>query len=122
MPDRRRSTIRWAALALIAVAGCVDRHEFGPAEAAPPNPWCERVRPDRGRIKVLLAEGKLDRAIRVMQRIEGNCREDAELTWADHVTALAEIGRASEARQLAGVIDDSPRATDADRKAAAAAR
>jgi WD40 repeat protein len=120
--ERRAPTIRWAALAILVAAGCVNRHEYGPAETGPPNPWCERVRPDRGRVKVLLAEGKLDRAIRVMQRVEGNCREDAELTWADHVAALAEIGRAAEARQLAGIIDDSPRATAVDKKAAAAAR
>jgi WD40 repeat protein len=113
---------RAAALAIVVGSGCVNHHDFAPAEAGPPNPWCERVKPERGRVKVLLAEGKLDRAIRVMQRIEGNCREDAELTWADHVTALADVGRSSEARQLAGVIDDSSRSTDVDRRAAAAAR
>lgn len=114
-----------AVLVLAAACGGADRsapRAPAPIAAEPPSPACARARELRARAPRLLEEGRLDRAIRVMQRAEDGCREEAEATWAARVAALAAIGRVAEARQLAGRIDRSDRATAGDKRAAAAAR
>lgn len=116
---------RLALLALVAAA-CGDR---GPPVWAPsphldgpPTDACIHARELRARAPKLLDEGRLERAVRVLQRAEDICSAEAPATWTPRVTALAVLGRSAEALQLAGRIERSDRATAADRAAAAAAR
>jgi WD40 repeat protein len=117
---------RLAPLALLLAAACADR---GPPVWAPTpeldngsTEACARAKSLRDRAPALLEAGRMDRAIRVLTRAEELCPREAPATWAPRVTALAAIGRAAEAMQLAARIDRSDRASDEDRKAAAAAR
>ncbi len=83
---------------------------------------CAHARDLRARVPKLLEEGRLDRALRVMQVAEGTCEKEAPATWGMHVSTLVAIGRAAEALQLADRIDISDRASAADKQAAAEAR
>lgn len=76
----------------------------------------------RGRAPKLLEEGRLDRAVRVLQRAEDLCPAEGHGTWAARVTALAAMGRSAEALQLAGRIERSDRADGPTRAAAVEAR
>ncbi|HEY4121242.1 MAG TPA: hypothetical protein VGM56_25430, partial [Byssovorax sp.] len=80
---------------------------------------CARAVALRARAAPLVAEGKLDRAERVVAKADALCARTAPLSWAAHVTALAELGRSDDARALAGRIDGAPDAP-ADARAAAA--
>lgn len=84
-------------------------------------PSCAKIIEAKARLAALLSEGKLDRALRVMQRAESACPNEAPHLWADHVRALALIGRTAEARALALRIEGSDRAGDEAKRAAAEA-
>jgi WD40 repeat protein len=115
-----------ATLFLLAAAACGGG---GPPVWAP-NPTrgggaseaCLHARALRERAPRLYAEGRLDRAARALGRAEDLCPMEAQPTWALRVRALSDLGRASEALQLAARIERSDRAGDADRAAAATAR
>jgi WD40 repeat protein len=118
--------IRLAALALLLAVACGDRGPpvWGPNPSAsgPPSEACAHARALRDRAPALLDEGRLDRAVRVLQRAEDLCTTEAPATWAPRVRALAAIGRSAEALQLAARIERSDRADDEARRAAAAVR
>ncbi len=117
---------RLAPLALVVAAACGDRGPPvwapNPAARTPPGEACARAQKFRERAPALLDEGRLDRAIRVLQRAEDLCPAEAPATWALRVRALAAIGRSAEAIQLADRIERSDRAGDEARAAAVAAR
>ncbi|APR75298.1 Protein kinase [Minicystis rosea] len=88
----------------------------------PEREGCVHARELRARAPKLLEEGRLDRAVRALQRAEDLCPPEAPATWGPRVTALAALGRSAETMQLARRIEQSDRASDADRAAAKAAR
>jgi WD40 repeat protein len=112
--------------AVIALAAC----ESGPpvfgqaryAVDASAAAACAHAGELRGRAPKLLEEGRLDRAVRVLQRAEDLCPAEGHTTWAARVAALAALGRSAEALQLAGRVERSDRADGAARAAAAEAR
>lgn len=119
----RSPSPRLAALVL-ALASCVERPPAwapAPVASGPDSGGCAKARAMRARAPKLLDEGKLDRAARVLQRAEELCPAEGPATWAARVKALADLGRAAEAMQLARRIEGSDRATAADRAAAKAA-
>ncbi len=124
MPRGRLAPVGLACL--LGVAACFEHGPpvWGPNSAAsgPPSAACVHARELRARAPGLLDAGRLDRAIRVLQRAEDLCAADAPATWGLRVGALAAVGRSAEALQLAARIERSDRAGDADRAAAAAAR
>ena len=93
-----------------------------PAPATPAETACERATRQRARASGLLAEGKLDRTVRVLREATALCADAEHETWAPLVSALAEVGRYAEARALAQRIEASAAASDASREAAKAAR
>jgi len=111
---------------LLGAAACFDRGPPiwapNPAAAGPPSAACEHARELLARAPALLQAGRVDRAVRVLQRAEDVCAAEAPATWALRVGALAAVGRSAEALQLATRIERSDRAGDADRAAATAAR
>jgi WD40 repeat protein len=122
---RRRSSNAVLSLGLLvgalgAVSSCGERRYVANAET--PNPACPRAGAQRARVSTLVAEGRLARAIRLMQRVESACPEEAPKTWADHVSALAALGRAAEAMTLADRIENSSRSDARALAAAGAAR
>ena len=76
----------------------------------------------RARIPGLLAAGRLDRTVRVLSHADALCPASAHESWAWRVRALAELGRAGEARKVADAIDASAAASPEARVAARAAR
>ncbi len=87
--------------------------------APPPPPPCEVAAEQRARVPGLLAEGRLDRTMRVIERAGALCPKSAPATWAVLVATLAELGRGDDVRQVADAIDAS---ADADPEAKAAAK
>ena len=83
---------------------------------------CDAARAGRARVSGLLAQGKLDRALRVIARSNELCPGEAPRTWPEEVTTLAEIGREPEALKLADAIDASLTADAAAREASRKAR
>ncbi len=96
-----------------------------PAPPAPPAPAetpAEHAARLRARVPGLLAQGKLDRALRVLAFADTVWPASEPESWAPRVDALAEIGRYAEARKLAAEIDADPRSTPEAKAHAAAAR
>ena len=109
-----RSIAIVAAALLLSCAGADEKVTVvtvpSPVEApAPPDPRCEAAAADRARVSGLLAEGKLDRAARVLEHAGALCPARARETWAALVTTLVEVGRRDEARRLANLIEATPR-------------
>ena len=130
MPSLRTRVLGIARLgALVAGFAAVSCGDRGPPVWAPTAPTaddsaeaCLRAAALRQRVSPLLAEGRIDRALRVMTRAEEACPRSAPETWAAHAAALADIGRSAEAIQFADRIARSDRASDSDRSSAAATR
>jgi WD40 repeat protein len=95
-----------------------------PRGSTPPRPLtpCELAAAQRARVPDLLAAGRLDRTLRVLQHADTVCPASANESQAWRVRALAEIGRADEARRVADAIDASADASPEARNAARAAR
>ena len=89
-----------------------------PAEATS----CKTAAAQRARVPGLLAEGRLDRTVRVIERADALCPSTAQDTWAPLVTTLAELGRAADAAKLADAIDAGAPAASPARAAAKKAR
>ena len=83
---------------------------------------CELAAAQRARIPALLAEGRLDRTVRVFRHADTLCPASAGESLAGRVRALAELGRIEEARQVADAIEASADASSEARGAALAAR
>ncbi|MFO0757017.1 MAG: WD40 repeat domain-containing protein [Byssovorax sp.] len=66
------------------------------ASAAATATPCDKAESDRARVKKLLAEGKLDRARRVIERADKLCAASAAESAADKAAILAELGRADQ--------------------------
>ena len=66
----------------------------------------------------LRQEGKLDRAVRALARATELCPESEAATWATEVSLLTEVGALVQARAVAKVIGDSPRASAEAKEAA----
>lgn len=92
------------------------------ATEAPPSDDCARAAAARARAPSLLAEGRLDRALRVLAWADARCPAAAREGRGARVVALAEIGRDAEARALAASIDGEQAASVAERDAATRAR
>jgi WD40 repeat protein len=89
--------------AALLVAGCgappapvatltVDRSPAPPPTAAPPSA-CDGAAKQRARVKGLLAEGRLDRALRVIAHADRRCPASAAESAADRSAARDELGR-----------------------------
>jgi hypothetical protein len=91
------------------------------AARAPASP-CEQAAAARRRVPGLLVEGKLDRALRVLDRADARCPASAHDAIAERLEALASIGRDDDAQALAARVEAMPDATPAMRAAAAEAR
>jgi len=84
-----------------------------PPKAPPPAPLyvpvaktpCEQAEELRDGVVALLAEGRLDRTIRTIERADSLCPAEAPSTWATLVIALADVGRWKEARELVAKIE-----------------
>ncbi len=86
------------------------------AQANKPTP-CQVATVERARLTALLEQGKLDRARRVIGRanelsVQGGCKADIETTWATEARTLAELGRWSDLRALATMIESEGNAPD----------
>jgi hypothetical protein len=88
---------------------------------APPTS-CELASVARRRVPGLLAEGRLDRALRVIDRADARCPASVRDSTAERLEALASIGRDDEALALAARVESTSDATAASRDAAAKAR
>lgn len=114
-----------ASLALVSCAGAKDVatpvHELVAAPPAP-DPKCDVAATERARVPGLLAQGRIGRTVRVLERADALCPKTAPETWGALVTTLAELGRDEEAQQLARIIAGSPVADAASREAAEQAR
>jgi WD40 repeat protein len=94
-----------------------------PTASAPPTPSpCEVAAVQRARVPGLLAEGKLDRTVRVIARADALCPKSAPETWGALVTALADLGKVADARRVADAIDAAAGSSEAARTAAREAR
>lgn len=111
-------------VATLGAAACRAPAIEPPSIAAPtraPSP-CEAAGIERARVPSLLAQGKLDRVLRVVARADAACPSGARDSWAARVTTLAAIGRTNEASALAAVIDAAPDAPADAREASRRAR
>jgi len=112
-----------AGLALLALLGC----SSGPppraaaAAVAAKNP-CDVADVLRGKVTHLREMGRLERASKAIEKADSLCIDTAPESWAAHVAILAELGRTTEAKALASLIETSPRAPDTAKHAIAAAR
>lgn len=91
------------------------------APSTPEDP-CARAAKSRARVPGLLAEGRLDRALRVLDAADARCPGSARDGRALRVIALAEIGREAEAQALASAIEADPSVSADERGAAIRAR
>lgn len=105
---RARSTAASLLLALAGIAACAPGADVRLPAGLPvaPSP-CALAAAQRARVAGLLAEGRLDRTLRVLDRADALCPTSTPESWAARVSALAAIGRADEARRLAEVIGAS---------------
>ncbi len=86
----------------------------------PRNP-CEVAAELRGKVAGFLAEGRLDRTVRLIQKANRLCVTSAPVTWGQEVSTLAELGMYAEARELAKTIEAAANAgLDAKNSAAEA--
>jgi hypothetical protein len=72
---------------------------------------CEQAAVSRARVPGLLAEGKLDRVVRVVEESDRVCPETAPTTWPALLETLLELGRWEEAESLAAEIGRRAAAT-----------
>ncbi len=120
LPLRAR---RLAGLALLALVGCSSAPP-PPAvaiKAASKNP-CDIADALRGKVTHLREIGRLERASKAIEKADALCVDTAPESWAAHVAILAELGRTTEAKALASLIETSPRAPETAKHAVAAAR
>ncbi len=110
---------------MLALSAC-------PARPAPPvastavqprtDPACEQAARSRAGVPGLLAEGKLDRTVRVLQQANLACPATAPLTWPQLAETLLELGRADEAAAVAAEMEHGAAATPDALRAAQAVR
>ncbi|APR85287.1 WD-40 repeat protein [Minicystis rosea] len=127
---RARSPFVSHLVAALALAACASPSPPPPAApsqpaaaapAPPPDP-CTVAAAQRARVKGLVDEGRLDRALRVIAHADALCARTAPESHALRLTALVDLGRIDEARAAAAAIDRDPAASPEAREAAARAR
>lgn len=75
---------------------------------------CDMAARLRAKVKPFLAEGRMHRVIRLIQKADKVCPASAPESYAALVTTLAELGRCAEARKVAAQIEaDSKASIDA---------
>jgi WD40 repeat protein len=79
---------------------------------------CEIAAKERKRVPDLVAQGRLDHTIRVIERAASLCPATAPETWVVQLEVLVELGHHEEARKLAELIEASPMSSNTARKAA----
>jgi WD40 repeat protein len=84
----------------------------------PPPQQCELAPALRAKVKPLLAEGRLNRALRVIEKADRLCTASEPETWAAHVMTLADLGRCADARAVAAKINASTQASNESKGAA----
>lgn len=105
--------------ACFALLGCASTAgSSGGAALAQSTLPCDVAARERARAAGLLAEGRLDRCIRVIRRADAMCPQSAPDTWETLMMALAEVGRADEARSVAAQIEKAAQASSESRGAA----
>jgi hypothetical protein len=111
-------------LLLLLAAGCgaVHGHKNPIQTSAATTEMCGVARNERERVAPLVAEGKLDRATRVLAHADGVCASEAPATWALRVMLLADLRRDGEASALADRIFANASASAEARTAAERAR
>ena len=87
------------------------------ASPAKPPSGCEVASAQRARVSGLLAQGRLDRAVRVIRRADSLCSQQQGASRAALVSTLADLALWAETRQVADEIDRDPGAS-AEAKAA----
>ncbi len=112
-----------AGLALLALVGCsgAPPPPAAAAKSAAKNP-CDTADALRGKVAHLREMGRLERASKAIEKADALCVDTAPESWAAHVAILAELGRTTEAKALASLIETSPRAPETAKHAVAAAR
>lgn len=112
-----------ASLALLALVGCsgAPPPPAAAAKAAAKNP-CDTADTLRGKVAHLREMGRLERASKAIEKADALCVDTAPESWAAHVAILAELGRTTEAKALASLIETSPRAPETAKHTVAAAR
>jgi WD40 repeat protein len=113
----------FAGLAILASLGCSSAPPPRAAAiaVAAKNP-CDVADALRGKVAHLRETGRLERASKAIEKADALCVDTAPESWAAHVAILAELGRTTEAKALASLIETSPRAPDTAKHAVAAAR
>jgi WD40 repeat protein len=115
------SSARALAVAL-AVASCASPPAAAPLPHAPVvTPACTEAATMRARVPQLLADGKLDRAVRVIHDADLQCPASAGETRGALLDALRDLGRLDAAEQVARDILVTPGTSDADLQHARAA-
>src|SRR5436309_2745186 len=91
---------------LLFVLACSGAPTAAPAPALPSAPQPPKCGAElRGKVQSLLAEGRLDRTIRLIDKANSACPGTARETWPAQMATLAELGRYTEARELAAQIE-----------------
>ncbi|MGD0529511.1 MAG: WD40 repeat domain-containing protein, partial [Polyangiaceae bacterium] len=123
-----RSPASPLAVILLLVSACgispSTRPPAPPGAAPPPalTPECELAHRQRERVAALLAEGKLDRTVRVIARADALCPESAGESSVALVETLAALGRTTDALAAADRIEADGKASPQALAAARAAR
>ncbi|MBK9262375.1 MAG: PD40 domain-containing protein [Polyangiaceae bacterium] len=105
--------------ACFALLGCASTAVSGGGAALAQSTLpCDVAARERARTAGLLAEGRLDRCIRVIRRADAMCPQSAPDTWEALMTALAEVGRVDEARSVAVQIEKAAQASSESKAAA----
>ena len=91
---------------------------FGLRERLGGSSPCDIAADQRERLAGLLAAGKLDRTVRVIEHADALCPTTASSTWVPLITTLAELGRGEDVRQVATRIESRTQASEEARTAA----
>jgi len=83
---------------------------------------CEQSREERARVPKLLAEGKLDRTVQVIERADRLCPHDARESADVLLQTLVELGRWDDVERVASIIELRLTSSPASKEAAAFAK
>jgi WD40 repeat protein len=124
MPSRLARSPKLHPVALLAFIILLLASACGKFRAPPAalTPQCELDGRQRERVAALLAEGKLDRAVRVIGRADALCPESAHESSVALVVTLAALGRHADALATAERLEADGKASPQDLAAARAAR
>lgn len=112
--------MRWGGstfLLILALAGCAGAKAPPTATRPAASASCTDPEPASSTAR-LLAEGRITRAVAAFARVELPCKSAMGDAWGELVVAMAELGRAEEAKQEASAIAEAKDATPPAREAA----